>query len=115
MVLAERLRLGQPHEPRRGRRGDVLDLDDLGALFERRQVDDQRASENRIRLVQMKGPAYPRGLGLRQGAKHVARSLTYITDVEIARIEHQLRGAGIKPLDLEGRYAEQHFVAEIDP
>ena len=105
----------EPLQRRGRRRGNVFDLDQFRRLFRRRQLDDQRAAQNGIGSVEVKRPAHPSRLALRGRAEDVRRLFLDVADVELARVEHQFRGARVEPLDLECDGAEQHLVVKIDP
>jgi hypothetical protein len=63
----------------------------------------------------VKGPAHPGRLAFGQCADHAAGLLGHIADVEVARIEHQLRRGRVEALDLEDDGAVQHLVAKVRP
>ncbi len=87
--------------------GFVVDPDGLDRLARRRQVDDQRAAEDRIGLLQVKRPAHPDGLVLGGGAQHVGGLLAHVVDVKslvsstscVARGSRRLSSSATVPLD----------------
>ena len=91
-------------------------LIDSVALVRRRQIDDQRAAQDRIGLLQMKRPAHPGGLALRRSRRGrssvcsltsmIVKSLVSSTSCVARRVE---------PFEFERDRADQHLVVKIDP